>query len=443
MSKTQIEWVGIDKVEPNPDNPRTISDDKMQHMMDSLSKFPKMLEYRPILVDRETGHIIGGNQRHTAAKKLGWKQVPVIYLDGVDSDKLRALVLKDNMNFGEWDFDKLRENFSQSDLISWGLEDARYVSFEEEDEDYEDDEEETEPGAGGAASEEGYEDNQIRKIVFNFNAEEYDRTLDRLVAYIDDNGLTDNSEALLKLIEAEGNSADTKPEKRAEKYNVYVISAGRYDDLPFSKKQKEKYIFCVKNGEGNAYKAAGCKNVFETGKLVESRNFALDHAQKTGVYCVQLSDDIKRARVNSNFGEKADVDLDDAINELVAECAASPYNLVGIPPTSNDFFAQKRTVINQFVIGDLFVAKPCDIRFDERLTLKEDYDFTMQHVTNGGVMRHQRMLFEFQHYSNKGGAVSYRDEQEEQRNIALLKEKWGTAVRDNPKRKNEILLKIK
>lgn len=53
------------------------------------------------------------------------------------------------------------------------------------------------------------------------------------------------------------------------------------------------------------------------------------------------------------------------------------------------------------------------------------------------------MLFEFQHYSNKGGAVSYRDEQEEQRNIALLKEKWGTAVRDNPKRKNEILLKIK
>src|SRR5690606_20884477 len=100
MSKTQIEWVGIDKVEPNPDNPRTISEDKMQHMMDSLSKFPKMLEYRPILVDRETGYIIGGNQRHTAAKKLGWTQVPVIYLDGVDSSKLRELVLKDNMNFG-------------------------------------------------------------------------------------------------------------------------------------------------------------------------------------------------------------------------------------------------------------------------------------------------------------------------------------------------------
>lgn len=200
MSKTQIEWVGIDKVEPNPDNPRTISEDKMQHMMDSLSKFPKMLEYRPILVDRETGHIIGGNQRHTAAKKLGWKQVPVIYLDGVDSDKLRALVLKDNMNFGEWDFDKLRENFSQSDLISWGLEDARYVSFEEEDEDYEDYEEETEPGAGGASSEGGYEENQIRKIVFNFNSEDYDSTLDKISDYIDKNNLTDISEALLKML---------------------------------------------------------------------------------------------------------------------------------------------------------------------------------------------------------------------------------------------------
>ena len=69
------------------------------------------------------------------------------------------------------------------------------------------------------------------------------------------------------------------------KHNVYVISAGRYDKLPFDKKQKEKYIFCVKNGEGKLYEENGCKNVYETGNLMKSRNFALDHAFKNKKIC--------------------------------------------------------------------------------------------------------------------------------------------------------------
>ena len=48
------------------------------------------------------------------------------------------------------------------------------------------------------------------------------------------------------------------------KHSVYVISAGRYNKLPFDEQQKSKYIFCVKNGEGKLYEKNGCKNVYET-----------------------------------------------------------------------------------------------------------------------------------------------------------------------------------
>jgi hypothetical protein len=88
----------------------------------------------------------------------------------------------------------------------------------------------------------------------------------------------------------------------------------------------------------------------------------------------------------------------------------------------------------------LFFCKPNEIRFDEQLTLKEDYDFTLQHIQKYGTIRYQKYLFTFQHYSNKGGAVDIRNDKEEQKNIMILKSKWGDKIRLNPKRKNEILI---
>ena len=224
-------------------------------------------------------------------------------------------------------------------------------------------------------------------------------------------------------------------------HNVYVISAGRYDKLPFNNEQKDKYIFCVKNGEGKLYEENGCKNVYETGNLMKSRNFALDHAFKNKKICVQLSDDIKKVVVNKNFGEPVKVKLDFAIKDIVSKFnLVKGVNLLGIPPTDNYFFANKLVSTNTFCIGDMLFVKPNDLRFDEQLTLKEDYDYTLQHKERGDVIRYQKYLFSFEHYSNKGGAVDVRDDKEEQKNIQILKSKWGNKVRLNPKRKNEILI---
>ena len=224
-------------------------------------------------------------------------------------------------------------------------------------------------------------------------------------------------------------------------YKVYVISAGRYDKLPFNQKQKDSYIFCVKNGEGELYRSKGCSKVYETGNLIDSRNFALDHSFKENNICVQLSDDIKKVVINKNFGEPKNVELDFAIKDIVSKFkSVKGVKLLGIPPTDNFFFANKIVSVNTFCIGDMLFVKPSEIRFDTQLSLKEDYDFTLQHKQIGDVIRYQKYLFTFEHYSNKGGAVDVRDDNEEQKNIMILKSKWGDKIRLNSKRKNEILI---
>jgi hypothetical protein len=225
-------------------------------------------------------------------------------------------------------------------------------------------------------------------------------------------------------------------------YNIYVISAGRYDKLKFTNEQKNKYIFCVKNGEKHLYKTHGCKNVFETGTLTQSRNAALDMAFNENKICVQLSDDLIKVTTNKNFLAKKQVDIDFAINQLVNVFQkVNGVYLMGIPPTSNDFFAKSLISKNTFCIGDMLFVKPNDLRFDTSLTLKEDYDYTLQHLNKyQNSFRYQKYLFEFEHYKNKGGAVDYRTEQEEQKNIKILFAKWGNKIKLNPKRKNEILI---
>ena len=224
-------------------------------------------------------------------------------------------------------------------------------------------------------------------------------------------------------------------------HQVYVISAGRYNDLPFTVEQKKSYIFCVKDGEKKLYQESGCEQVYETGKLIPSRNFALDHAFERQKMCIQLSDDIKEVKTNPN---SESVNLADVVEEIAHKFKQTTgVYLLGIPPTDNPFFAKSIISKNTFCIGDLFFSKPNPLRFDEKLTLKEDYDYTLQHCKEYGiVLRYQKYLFSFVHYKNQGGVVSYRNDEEEQNNIRLLKLKWGKAIKDNPKRKNEILLKI-
>lgn len=73
----KIEYVETSKIKLNPKNPRKISEAQLERLSESLKKFPQMLEYRPIIVDKNNC-VIGGNMRLQAAQRLGLKKVPII-----------------------------------------------------------------------------------------------------------------------------------------------------------------------------------------------------------------------------------------------------------------------------------------------------------------------------------------------------------------------------
>jgi ParB-like chromosome segregation protein Spo0J len=71
----QIEHVAIGELRPDPSNPRRISDAEMESLTRSLQQFGMPL---PIIAKREDKVVVGGHQRLLAARRLGWKEVPVV-----------------------------------------------------------------------------------------------------------------------------------------------------------------------------------------------------------------------------------------------------------------------------------------------------------------------------------------------------------------------------
>ena len=110
----------INKIKPNPKNPRIIKNDKFQKLVKSIKDFPKMLELRPIVID-ENNVVLGGNMRLKACKEVGLKEVPVIYASDLTDNQKKEFIIKDNVGFGEWDFDSLANEFELEDLDKWGM----------------------------------------------------------------------------------------------------------------------------------------------------------------------------------------------------------------------------------------------------------------------------------------------------------------------------------
>lgn len=109
----------IAEIVPNPENPRTITKEKFRKLVKSIKEFPEMLEARPIVVD-PNNMILGGNMRYKAAKEAGLQEVP-IYMATWEEAKAKEFIVKDNVGFGEWDWDVLANEWNTDELIKWGL----------------------------------------------------------------------------------------------------------------------------------------------------------------------------------------------------------------------------------------------------------------------------------------------------------------------------------
>ena len=134
----KIERVKISKVKPNPDNPRVIKDGKFKKLVESIKEFPKMLEIRPIVVD-ENMIILGGNMRYRACMEAKLKEVHIVKADTLTPEQKQEFIIKDNVGFGEWDWDVLANEWPVDKLDEWGLELPVDLSAKEPDEDLADD----------------------------------------------------------------------------------------------------------------------------------------------------------------------------------------------------------------------------------------------------------------------------------------------------------------
>jgi len=116
-----MQRAAIGTIIPNPTNPRIIKDDKFKKLVKSIQEFPQMLELRPIVVDGNMV-VLGGNMRLKACIAAGLKEVPIIIADQLTDAQKGEFIIKDNVGFGEWDWDLLANEWEPDALINWGLE---------------------------------------------------------------------------------------------------------------------------------------------------------------------------------------------------------------------------------------------------------------------------------------------------------------------------------
>jgi DNA modification methylase len=116
-----MQRAAIGTIIPNPSNPRIIKDDKFKKLVKSIQEFPQMLELRPIVVDGNMV-VLGGNMRLKACIAAGLKEVPIIIADQLTDAQKAEFIIKDNVGFGEWDWDLLANQWDVEALEDWGLE---------------------------------------------------------------------------------------------------------------------------------------------------------------------------------------------------------------------------------------------------------------------------------------------------------------------------------
>jgi len=127
--------IKIEILQENLNNPRTIKKDKFQKLVNSIKEFPEMLNARPIVVvtDNDKFTVLGGNMRLKACRKAGLKEVPVKIADDWSEEKREEFIIKDNISYGEWDYDILANVWEQDSLEHFGLD--LPVGFDSIDED--------------------------------------------------------------------------------------------------------------------------------------------------------------------------------------------------------------------------------------------------------------------------------------------------------------------
>lgn len=122
--ENKITYRKLSEIKELAGNPRTISRSQFEKLKQSVKDNPDYFEARPIILSDRTGElvILAGNQRYRAAKALGLAEVPTIVLEGLTEEREREIIIRDNVENGDWDFDILANEWDIGALQEWGIE---------------------------------------------------------------------------------------------------------------------------------------------------------------------------------------------------------------------------------------------------------------------------------------------------------------------------------
>ena len=118
--------VKVAAIKSNPKNPRLIKDDKFKKLVKSIKDFPEMESVRPIVVNKDMV-ILGGNMRYKAMIECGYKEVNVEVVDWSEQ-KQNEFIIKDNVGFGEWEWEMVANEWDEIELKDWGLDLPMFAS---------------------------------------------------------------------------------------------------------------------------------------------------------------------------------------------------------------------------------------------------------------------------------------------------------------------------
>jgi len=195
----KTEKVSIKEVIPNESNPRIIKDDKFKKLVQSIKDFPQMLEIRPIVVD-ENNIILGGNMRFKACIEAGLKEVFIIKANDLTEEQKHEFIVKDNVGFGEWDWDILANEWDAEKLEDWGL-DVWRINTELEGLGEAEDiltNNNTYKDTDGFAMD--YLNGDMKKFEIYVEQKDFKSVIDKLKIMKDEQGFKNNSEAVVALI---------------------------------------------------------------------------------------------------------------------------------------------------------------------------------------------------------------------------------------------------
>lgn len=192
MKNNETTRMKLKDVLPNPNNPRTIKGAQLEKLKKSITEFPEMLELRPLVID-ENNVVIGGNMRLRALTELGIEDIPVTKVIGLTDDQKKEFVIKDNLNYGDWNWDNISADWDIDDIGEWGLDIPEWV-FDQD----------VEPQIDADELDEALEkyiNGKIKQIVCYFDKGEYESMVRKLEYIMEQEKLENHTKVLIYLTE--------------------------------------------------------------------------------------------------------------------------------------------------------------------------------------------------------------------------------------------------